>query len=263
MFGGKRLVLWILQYLVSSGTLHSPPWEAGVDLGGDGNGIVFPPVWSPLGNVMTKCLCQETHSMTSKVCITTHAFSKPLCVNNLFSPCYAPFLTQINLGKSYWYTNTTIHTIEHGERGKGLCTMHVLVTAFWCWLGFQIGLLSEMWETQTEKIKSWVVQTSEHAVETFLFRKWRWIVWGWGTISQSISVLWNLLHSFCSWKFQKHIIGSCLSMMVDVVGIQCDFCGTKWSEFYKGPQDRGVGTLGIHCYFCGTKQLELSTGTAW
>jgi hypothetical protein len=52
-------------------------------------------------------------------------------------------------------------------------------------------------------------------------------------------------------------------MMVDVVGIQCYFCGTKWSEFYKGPQDRGVGTLGIHCYFCGTNQLELLTGTAW
>lgn len=67
----------------------------------------------------------------------------------------------------------------------------------------------------------------------------------------------------CSWKFQKHIIDSCCSMMVDVVGIQCYFCGTKLSEFYKVPQDRGVGTLGIHCYFCGTKWLELLTGTAW
>ncbi len=173
------------------------------------------------------------------------------------------FLAQINHVKSYWYTNTTIHTIEHGERGNGLCTMHRLVTAFWCWLAFQIGLLSETWEIQTEKSKSWVVQTYVHAVETFLLWNWRWIVWGWGTISQSVSVLWNWLHSLCSWKFQKHIIDSCCSMMVDVVGIQCYFCGTKLSEFYKVPQDRGVGTLGIHCYFCGTKWLELLTGTAW
>jgi hypothetical protein len=49
--------------------------------------------------------------------------------------------------------------------------MHIFVTAFCCRLGFQIGLLNETGETQTEKSKLWVVQTSVHAVETFLLRK--------------------------------------------------------------------------------------------